>query len=159
MSSDIYYDDSELRELFHDLEPKMRMKAFRAGFMRAARKVRNRAVSNLRESGIKSNSRLERKIRASMLRRGGAGFKVTIQAFKKSGMYKNRFGKLKPVLPWLERGTAFRYTRKNHAYRGFIHTHGFMGKTKAETAGTVTEEVRDNIRNCITEIAKKHGCK
>lgn len=77
MSSDIYYDDSELQELFRDLEPKMRMKAFRAGFMRAARKVRNRAVLNLRESGIKSNSRLERKIRASMLRRGGAGFKVT----------------------------------------------------------------------------------
>lgn len=79
MADQIYYDDSNLSRLFAELDPKQRKRAFRAGFMRTGYKIRRKAVANLRSSGINSNPRLERCIRVRMLRKGKAGFLVSIK--------------------------------------------------------------------------------
>lgn len=56
----IEYDDSNLRQLFAELEPKRRTQALKGAFRREANQVRKTAINNLRSSGIKSSKDLEK---------------------------------------------------------------------------------------------------
>ncbi len=80
------YDDTRLRQLFADLEPKRRRQALRGAFTRAARTVKSAAVANLR-GVLNSNTALERGIRTVVMRRA-LGFQVTIGSKRMS--YRNK---------------------------------------------------------------------
>lgn len=164
-------DDTNLQKLFESLEPKRRRLALRGAFLKAASFVREKAVSNLRETGIHTSKGLERGVRREMLKKK-LGFRVTIGTPKrhKRGFYqdtaaihKNKRGLEKPILPWVELGTDERYTksefrkRKGH-YTGKMKEYGFMAKTKNQVSAKVTEELHNAIIDNIKNTAKKYGC-
>lgn len=180
------YNDTNLRRLFDALSPKERRKALTAAFRREARKVRRVAVQNLR-AGVRSNSGLERGIRASVFRRA-AGFKVTIGSKKEctrrgrtrsvwTGMsfHRNRRGLEKPVLIWLEAGTARRSTvtaywkpkarfradgrwRMTGNDRGAVRAVRFMERTADQCRSSVTDSLHGEIVSQLEKLAQRYGC-
>ena len=169
------YDDENLQKLFAALEPKRRKQALKGGFRAVALKVRKRAISNLRSSGIRSDSNLEKGIRGYPFSKD-SGFEVTIKPKKvgkdgkgEAGMHKNRQGLKKPVLFWAEGGTEERMTKSNGGKRahrkraahstGRMKSYGFMKKTRAETRPTVKSDVDTMVKESIIKISQKYGCK
>lgn len=173
-----HYDDSNLRKLFRELEPKQRKEAFKKAFRKGANKVRKVALGNLRATGLNHATALGKGIRAIVFKRD-AGFRVTAaskQANKQGkgerGMHKNRQGLKKPVLPWADRGTVYRRVKKSGQRvrignkwvttgirRGLMKRYGFIAKTKSQVESTVTENLRRDMTESIHTIAKKYGCK
>ena len=170
MAEQIHYDDSNLRQLFVDLEPKRRLQAIKGGFKRVANQVRKTAVNNLRSSGLRADKDLERGVRAIVFKRT-AGFRVTVgtkKAGKKRsrmerGMYTNRRGQELPILIWAEEGTKQRRTKpyKSRAAHstGRMRRYGFMAQTLIGVRGTVTDDVHNMVIDNIQKVAKKYGCK
>lgn len=105
------YDDSNLQQLFAELEPRRRAQALRSGFRREANQVRKTAVNNLRSSGIRTDRDLESGIRAVVFKRT-AGFRVTVGTKgDKMGFHTNRRGEKNPYcfgLKWAQRTGALR---------------------------------------------------
>lgn len=174
MAAVIEYDDSKLRQMFAELEPKRRAQGMRNAFSRAARVVRKRAVSEMRQSlkGAKDTQKtLDRGIRSVNYRRV-VGFKVTVGTkkhhdFSKSrGFHINRRGLSKPVLIWAEDGTDRRKTRggswrrrKKSRSTGAMPRFGFMEKTKTAELPQVDATLKREMVESITKISKKYGCK
>jgi len=166
-----HYDDSQLQQLFEQLELKQQAKVLRGGFRRAAAKFRKAAIGNLRSS-IRTDSDLEKGVRAIVFKQQ-LGFRVTVGTSGKKGYHLNRFGLLKPVLLWAEDGTANRWTksnggkhsrmfckrkRKSHA-TGKMSAYMFMQKTKEQEAGNITTNLHISIRQSVESAAKRCGCK
>lgn len=165
------YDDRNLQRLFAEMDVKRRVQALRGAFRREANQVRKTAINNLRGS-IRSDRNLERGIRAMVFKRK-AGFRVTVgtkkagKSGREYGFHTNRRGLKKPVLIWAEAGTERRYTktrskifrrlRKGH-YTGRMRRYGFMRTTLQQVRGTVTEDLRKEIIDNVTRVAKKYGC-
>ena len=169
------YDDENLQRLFEALEPKQRQKALKGGFRAIALKVRKKAVTNLRSSGIRTDRDLEKGIRGYPFS-VEPGFEVTIKPKKigkngkgEAGMHKNRRGLKKPVLLWAEGGTEERKTKSNggkraHRFRaahstGRMKRYGFMERTRQETRPTVKNDVDEMVKESIQKVAEKYGCK
>lgn len=171
----IAYDDSNLRKLLFELEPKRRMQAVKGAFRKAASKVKKQAASNLRSSGLQVRKGMEKGIRQVVYKRT-PGFRVTIGTKKanaktgkgESGMHVNRRGLKKPILLWAEGGTKSRSTksrrgkcgrgRKGHP-TGSMPSSRFMEKTRAQMKGSVTDELHDAMEQSIIKTARKYGCK
>lgn len=170
------YDDRNLQRLFAELDKPTRLKAIKTAFRREANKVKKAADTNLRVSGIHNAAKLSRGIRAIVFKRK-AGFRVTVGSKKANkqgkgerGMHKNRRGQKKPILIWAEDGTVMRKSKSVTPFRvgggkwrqgykrGFMPRYGFMRKTLEQVRGKVTDELHNEVRNAVTEIAKKYGC-
>lgn len=171
-----HYDDSNLRKLFRELEPKQRKEAFKKAFRKGANRVKKVALSNLRSSGLNHVAALSKGIRAIVFKRD-AGFRVTAasrQANKQGkgerGMHLNRQGLKKPVLPWAETGTAYRRVKRagkrvkignkwvtTGVRRGMMKRYGFIAKTMGQVESSVTEDLRTDMTESIHTIAKKYG--
>lgn len=169
----VEYDDTELQRLFAEMDPKLRLKALKTAFRREANRVRKVAINNLRAS-LRSDRDLERGIRALVFKRKAAGFRVTVGT--KSARKKARKGKqgdkegpkdLKHILIWAEDGTQPRYakvktrvigrTRKSH-FVGRMKRYGFIAKTADAVRNSVTENIHNELRKSVIEVARKHGC-
>ena len=175
MASSVTYDDRELQRLFAELEPKRRVQALKGGFRKEANKVRKTAINNLRASGIRSDRDLEKGIRAIVFKKK-AGFRVTVGTKRanrsgkgEAGYHTNRKGVKKPVLIWAEEGTKMRKTKSNGGRRfwrarsshstGRMPRYGYMSKTLADVRESVTADVHEMVKENITKVAKKYGCK
>lgn len=175
----IEYDDSNLRQLFAELEPKRRTQALKGAFRREANQVRKTAVNNLRSGGINSIKDLEKGVRAVVFKRA-AGFRITIGTKKagksgkgEAGYHTNRQGLKKPILIWAETGTADRKTKSNGGRHtrmwtrrkrsghstGRMRRYGFMAQTLSDVRGTVTQELHEMVIDNVQKVAKKYGCK
>lgn len=163
------YDDSNLQQLFAELEPKRRAQALRSGFRREANQVRKTAVNNLRSSGIRSDRDLESGIRAVVFKRT-AGFRITVGTKgDKMGFHTNRRGEKKPVLLWAEMGTKDRRTKNGGGKRASRHRaahstgrmprYGFLAQTLENTRETVTDDIHRLVTESVIKTAKKYGCK
>lgn len=166
MAREIEYDDSNLQQLFAELEPKRRVQALRGGYRRMANRVRKVAIEHLRSS-IRSDRDLEKGIRTIVFKKV-VGFRLTVGTkFGKNGkgeagFHNNRQGMKKPVLIWAEDGTDSRNTkhgRRAAHFTGYMRAYGFMHATARETRGTITEEMRENLVKSITQTAKRYGGK
>ena len=182
MAEQIHYDDSNLRQLFVELEPERRLQAIKGGFKRVANQVRKTAINNLRSSGLRTDKDLERGVRAIVFKRA-AGFRVTIGT-KKNGKKKsrmdeviagrdssnnwhnyhvNRRGQELPILIWAEEGTAQRRTKhKGKHRRGYTrkreqHSTGRMRRYgfMAQTLSGVRGTVTDDVHNMVMENVEK----
>jgi hypothetical protein len=172
------YDDSNLQRLFAEMEPKQRLQALKGGFRREANQVRKTAVNNLRSTGIRTDRDLESGVRAVVFKKQ-AGFRVTIgtkkagkSGGKSYGFHKNRQGLEKPILIWAEGGTEERRTKSNAGkhtrrftyrlrkghYTGRMRRYGFMKQTSDQVAGTVTENLHNEVIRSVEKVAKKYGC-
>ena len=184
MANDIDYDDSNLMKMFEELSPAKRVKALKHAFRRAGGQVKKRACSNLQAAlkSARSNESartLKRGIQVIVFKKK-AGFRVTIgsrasytnakgKKVKEVGMHVNRRGQHKPVLVWLEGGTAERYSRvtrrdgkrtlQKKGYRGFVRATHFMHDTRNQMEGPITSEVRQAVIQAVTKTAKKYGCR
>lgn len=173
--SNTKYDDTNLHRLFAEMDVKQRLQSLKGAFRREANNVRKAAVNNLR-SCVNSNVRLEKGIRAFVLKRS-AGFSVTV-APKKSAKKQEidsyasrRRGILKSyglVDLWLETGTKERktktatkvWTRGHKGHRtGRIRRYGFMRQTASQVRASVTENLRTELINSTKKIASKYGCR
>jgi len=162
------YDDSNLQQLFAELEPRRRAQALRGGFRREANQVRKTAVNNLRASGIKSSRDLEKGVRALVFKRT-AGFRITVGTKGEAGLHTNRQGLKKPILLWAEMGTKDRRTKNGGGKRASRHRaahstgrmprYGFMAQTLDSTRETVTNELHNMVIENVIKTAKKYGCK
>ena len=180
----MYYDDTELRKLFKEMDPEHRFKALKGAFRREANMVRKVAVNNLRSSGLRSADAedMDKGIRAIVYSKS-PGFEVTVKPKKKKGrafgFHKNRQGLDKPVLMWAEAGTEMRKTkgrksknkgskslikimafglkRKGHS-TGRMKRYGFLRKTNASVAHTVTHDLHKEIVTNVVKTAKKYLC-
>lgn len=166
------YDDSRLFKALAELEPKRRLQAIKGGIRKTGNKVRKKAVSNLRSSGIHSGRDLEKGVRLVVYKKKAAGFRVTVGTKKASGRKKaqgyhtNKRGLQKPVLIWWESGTRDRHTKsktrvftrkKKGHYTGRIRARRFMEQTLEQTRGTVTEDMHTMIRESVQKVIKKYG--
>lgn len=178
--ADIQYDDSNLYRLFEQLDYKVRRKALKGAFQRAANKVKRTAIANLRGTGINHAGELSRGIRAVVFKRQ-AGFRVTVGTKKgkkggkgERGMYMTRNQGKKPVLIWVEEGTVSRRVKTKTRIRvkgpgdkwftagygrGRMPHYGFMAKTASQVKGSVTDMLHKEIIDNINRVAKKYGCK
>ena len=163
---DFKYDDTNLQKLFGELQPKQRIKAMRGAFRMAGNKVRKAVIDNLRES-VNSNKTLEKGIKV-MVWKKVAGFRVTVGNGKyKSRRYTGKNSKEVPVLRWLDTGTGVRKTKgssrgfglskKGHS-TGHLKRYGYMAKTKAQVASSVTGYIQESVIKSIKRTAKKYGC-
>lgn len=170
----LQYDDTNLRKLFAELEPKQRRKALKGAFRKSAGRVRKVAVSKVRASGLNNADQLSKGVRSIVFKRD-AGFRVTVASRKankkgkgESGMHQNRKGLKKPILIWAEGGTnlrrtksrtrIFRRARKGHS-TGRMRPYRFMEKTMRQVENTIPDELRNDIAESIQKVAKKYGCK
>lgn len=162
MSSDLYYDDSRLRQMFADLELKNRRKALRGAMQTAARKVRKVTVS-LVKSEIQSKSKgLQRSVRAIVYKRKALGFRITVGEDRRrnKGYHRNRYGKEKPILRWADTGTASRktYGRGRKPYStGTLKQYGFISRTRSSVAGSVETDMKNALIESTKKIAQKYG--
>jgi len=176
MARQIDYDDSNLQQLFADLEPKRRLQAIKGGFRKEANRVRKTAINNLRSS-IRTNKDLEKGVRAIVFKRK-AGFRVTVGTKKagkngkgEAGLHTNRQGLKKPVLIWAEDGTQERRTKPKQGTRrraarlrashrtGRMKRYGFMAQTLSSVRDTVTANIHEMVTENVQKVAKKYGCK
>lgn len=161
----ITYDDHNLQALFEELDPRARARSLKGAMRTAAKKMRRRAVENLRASGLASSRDMERGVRALVFKRV-AGFRVTIgteRASKRNkghekGFHINRRGLHKPVLIWAEAGTQDRATATGHR-TGRMPAYGFMQKTLEQNAAATGQELQDALAQNITRIAAKYGAR
>lgn len=168
MSAALEYDDTNLRKLFAELQPKRRKQALKGGARRTAAKVRRTAVTNLRAS-MNSNSRLEKGVRIVVFKRV-VGFSVTIRPGKSNRGYylssHRRDGRYLPVLKWAETGTRDRFRRGKRSFlrhrrggsTGRMPELGFMETTRSHMSGEITASMRSEIETSIRRIAQKYGC-
>jgi hypothetical protein len=173
----IEYDDSNLRQLFAELEPKRRTQALKGAFRREANQVRKTAINNLRSSGIKSSKDLEKGVRAVVFKRA-AGFRVTIGTKRagsngkgEAGYHINRQGLKKPILIWAESGTEERQTKPKQGTRrrasrqraqhstGHMKRYGFMAQTLNDVKDTVTQNIHEMVIDNVQKVSEKYGCK
>lgn len=166
MSNDkISYDDSNLQQLFAEMDVKQRMKALKGGFRKAANDFKKAAINNLRQ-GIHSSKDLESGVRALVFKQK-SGFRVTVGTKRGSktsgkvyGIHTNRKGLQKPVLIWAENGTKSRKTKgKSGHSTGRMRRYGFIAKTRDEMSATLENNLKDDLRNSIFKVAQKYGCK
>lgn len=176
MARQIDYDDSNLQQLFADLEPKRRLQAIKGGFRKEANRVRKTAINNLRSS-IRTDKDLEKGVRAIVFKRK-AGFRVTVGTKKagkngkgEAGFHTNRQGLKKPVLIWAEDGTQERRTKPKQGTRrraarlrashrtGRMKRYGFMAQTLNSVRDTVTANIHEMVTENVQKVAKKYGCK
>ena len=159
-------DVDKLEKLFQDLEPKRRMQAMKGAFRKAAKKVKDQAVRNLRQSDFRTNRDLEKGIR-QVVGKKKAGFQVTIGTKKTnkrgSGWHTNRRAQTLPILISMEKGTKDRYTktkasrkRKGH-FAGSIKAQGFMELTKNDMKDRITDDLKDALEESIIKTVKKYG--
>ena len=176
MARQIDYDDSNLQQLFADLEPKRRLQAIKGGFRKEANRVRKTAINNLRSS-IRTDKDLEKGVRAIVFKRK-AGFRVTVGTKKagkngkgEAGFHTNRQGLKKPVLIWAEDGTQERRTKPKQGTRrraarlrashrtGRMKRYGFMAQTLNSVRDTVTANIHEMVTENVQKVAKTYGCK
>lgn len=176
MARQIDYDDSNLQQLFADLEPKRRLQAIKGGFRKEANRVRKTAINNLRSS-IRTDKDLEKGVRAIVFKRK-AGFRVTVGTKKagkngkgEAGFHTNRQGLKKPILIWAEEGTQERRTKPKQGTRrraarlrashrtGRMKRYGFMSQTLNSVRDTVTANIHEMVTENVQKVAKKYGCK
>ena len=170
------YDDTQLQQLFAELDPKRRKQALKGAFRREAGRVRKTAVKNLRSSGLRTDHDLEKGIR-SVVFKNTAGFRITVGTKKANrhgkgerGMHLNRVGQKKPILIWAEGGTSDRWTmpkkgtrrradrkRQRHS-TGHMRKYGFMEKTLREVRSSVADDLRNEVQENIERVSKRYGC-
>lgn len=162
---DIHYDDTQLRKLFDELQPKNQARVFRAAFRTVARKLRKAAAANLMAATLPSgrkinNARtLSRGIRARVFRGRKVGFAVTVssQRNKNRGMHHTHRGDYKPVLRWMEEGTLGRATRRKRLNRGHLRPLKFMRDAVLANADSVAPDLNEQMRQAVVKIARKYG--
>lgn len=171
------YDDTNLRKLYADLDPKGRKKVIKSACRKVGNEIRKVAINNLRCSGLRHADEMTGGVRVVVFRRE-AGVRVTVasrRANKKTGkgergMHLNRRGLKKPVLAWAEAGTKRRKTKEATRYfipgggwragqdRGAMRRYGFIAKTKTQIEHTAGPRIKEEVANQVTIIAKKYGC-
>ena len=169
--SEIQYDDSQLQKLFGELEIKRRKQAIRGAFRTEGRRVLKIARGNF--TGIRNSSEMAKSIRMKIWTKKAVGFKVTASGVYgkhglKNGFYTNRFGKEKPLALFYEFGPShretrtesrvFRRARKGHPTGG-IPKIGFIAKTRMEVGNSVEQNIQNELRQQVTKVSQKYGCK
>ncbi len=182
MSRVITYDDHDLQQLWKALSPKRRVQAMRGTMRSQANYVRKVAIGNLRSSGLRTDTDLERGVRAVVFEKK-LGFRVTVgtkgrksrsnPSARTSGYHKNRRGRELPILIWAEDGTQERRTKRRgflrgrwrafstkgrKGYRGRMPRFAFMAKTKQETMATVISGYANAFRSTVEKTALRYGC-
>lgn len=171
---DIHYDDTQLRKLFDELQPKNQARVFRAAFRSVARKLRKEAVKELTAArlpsgrGLHNASTIARGLRTRGFSGKKFGFAVTAssQSAKGRGMYCNSRGELKPILRWMEEGTRGRRTRKSYIssrrrvtphFTGHLTPLKFMRDAVLANADNIAPDLNEQMRQAVVKIARKYG--
>lgn len=174
MAKKIAYDDSNLQQLFAEMDVKRRVQSLKGAFRKTANQVRKTAINNLRGENIRNAGKIGEGIYTKVFKRK-AGFSVSIAPRKigkngkgEKGMYETRTGTHKPILLWAELGTnarktksqtrIFKRSRKGHP-TGRMKRYGFMRKTETEVRDKVTTDFRNEVTSNIIRVSKKYGCK
>lgn len=152
--------------MFSELSPGNRAKVFRGALRRTATKVRRMAVGYLLSSGLGHAKEMQRGIRSG-IRRKSLGFFVTVATGRNgSGIHRNRFGKLKPILIWAEDGTKLRktrsksriFTRKRKGHTtGSMPAYGFIDASR-QSLGGIESGLRTSLAESVVRVAKRYGC-
>lgn len=184
MAKTLEYNDSQLRELYAQMDEKQRSKAMKGAFRSTANLLKRSAISHLRGS-IKSSREMEKGVRALVFKRK-LGFRVTVgTVLKKSkdkthyttkkGFYLNHQGLEKPVLIWAEDGTKERRLKGsrgshrtkrgfrkrylfNGAFRGRMPAYQFIVKANQQVGPQINQTLQDSFRASVEKTAKKYGC-
>lgn len=166
------FDDSRLAKALSELEPKRIKQALRGGIRKTGQTVRKTAISNLKQTGIRTDRDLTRGVRLVLYKKDAVGFRVTVGTKKASGKKKaqgyhlNRRGQEKPILIWWESGTKNRFTKsktkvfrrkKSGHFTGRIVARRFMETTLNQVAPGVTQTMHDMIRESIRKTVDKYG--
>lgn len=145
-------------DFYKDLSPSEVSKSVRDAMIRVADKVRQRAIGRLHSyTEFHAPSSMDKGIRTVLFSRI-FGFKVTIKPKQGTdeGYYRNRQGKLKPVLAWAETGTNARVTRRSSRNRGKMKEYPFM-PTEEEMASVVESDLWSEIERSVENAARKNG--
>lgn len=152
----------ELKEIFHELSPKERLKAMRNTMGTIAREIRKQAVQDLghlnyetkpRYKGGKPGKNNAKSLKKNIVYkayRRAIGFHVTVatRQARAGGHTKvdhlNRWGKWKPAARWLDTGT-----KKQEA-------HPFMENAQRKLDSYETR-IKDVFEQKINKIVEKHN--
>ena len=184
MAKTLEYDDTQLRQLFAEMDEKQRAKAMKGAFRSTANLLRRTAVANLR-SDLHSGKDLEKGVRALVFKQK-LGFRVTVgtvlrkskdrtRIVAKKGFHLNRAGLEKPVLIWAEDGTKERRLKGsrgshrtktgfrkrylfNGAFRGRMPAYQFIVKANQQVGPQINQTLQESFRASVEKTAKKYGC-
>ena len=159
------YDDKRLWEMYAQLSPAKRRTALKGAFRRCGNEVRKVALTNLRAAVHPQGDRrdFEKGVRLIMFKQS-AGFRVacSYDPKTKEGAHTNRHGLRKPVLMWLEDGTAQRATKSRSGRTGHntgrITRQGFLDAARRQCEPSVTEDIHRSVVEFVTKTARKYGC-
>jgi hypothetical protein len=162
---------TQLKRLTDQFKPRQLKSAIKQTLATEARAVRRVAVKNLRQTSgqsLRVTKQLETGIRAKV-RRDVSGFVVAanIKPGSSRGMYRNRYGKLKPVLYWFDQGTAQRYKKakrrvsrllgKRGGYTGYIKPMNFIKRAEQSEMPKVLARIDQTYQQKVEKIAKRYG--
>lgn len=186
MKRAIEYDDSKFRALIAEFDEKQRKRMLRGsmrGMGNVFKSIAKRKFLSA-ASGLNKAEEISTGIRVCVWKRK-AGFRVTIgpkTSRKRNrtgeemggdkctlGSHRNRKGKLKPILMWVETGGSNRKTqrtvgslfgkrRKSHS-TGTFQKHPFMEEAQREFCDKGPAMYKEKLKQSIIRTAKKYGAK
>lgn len=149
------YDDSRLRALNDSLTELQKGKGIRAAVRAAGQKMRRAVVAEVRSRVSGAEGRravLEKGVRLIVYRKT-AGFLVTVGESRGTGkgIHLNRYGKLRPVLRWLDTGVR-------RARRGDISPRGLIARAEEAAGGAICAEIENAYWRYVRRKARQNGC-
>ena len=167
MAKTLEYDDTQLRQLFAEMDEKQRAKAMKGAFRSTANLLRRTAVANLR-SDLHSGKDLEKGVRALVFKQK-LGFRVTVgtvlrkskdrtRIVAKKGFHLNR-RRLRGSRGSHRTKTGFRKRYLfNGAYRGSMPAYQFIVRANRQVGPQINQTLQENFRKSVEKTAKKYGC-
>lgn len=168
----ITYEDRAFYDLLQVFDRRMLKNALKKTYRAEVKKMREIGLRNLRSSGLKVSSDLEKGLRGYVYSRGG-GFLVSVKARKankngkgEKGMHLTRRGVKKPILMWAEEGTPMRRTlsataksrklRKAHS-TGAMRGYKFLEQSEDDMYKTAEEDLANELEKSVNFYAQKYG--
>lgn len=162
MAKNLIEAATSLESLMKELEPIEIYREMRNASARVGRSIRKQAVESFKSkaSGIESVDELADNVVLTNYRKA-FGFHVTVLKRAKNGSHSktdhlNRHGLWKPVLQWLQGGTAQRATRKGGYNRGRITPLHFMDPLTAKV-DQGAKLLEADLDKHIDKIIKRHN--
>lgn len=171
------------KDVYEVLDMKDQRLALRGAMRKEGKRLREKAVTNARLSGLGKKSKSETDVTEGIYlrvypNRYGSGFMLSVKPHGDKAIHVNRQGKKKPVLMWAEDGTRYRrvgkraksffgksrYTGKNIRYynrsgrsTGRMKRYAFLEKTEVQEGVKIEQNLFNDFQNNLERKARKKG--
>lgn len=152
-----------LKQIEAELSPKEMKRSIKGALLKEARRVRRVASGYLRKASVFKGGRklhnasiVAKNIRAKVFKDFG-GFIVAANPYGKVGYHRNRKGLEKPVLMWVNGGTAMRTRAGAKGSNGAMPSVDFIGQAERTALPGSIKNIVVNYQSNVLRVIRRHG--